>query len=345
MSVYNKKLKSQCLVLACPEGGRWSNIQLLSMQTVKYERFYLSQNINGLVCWLKNSFDDNNKYAYICNPSTRELTKLPLIHRTTRSSGRSYSSYHFGFDPSSKAFQVLNIRISRIVGRPYFVACHIYTLGGKSWRRIHSALPFVCNDDLPWSLSSLKSCLCLNGALHWIHLDMIVIVVFDLKDEKFRIIPLPKSVVFRSISPILLLQVDGNLVVACIPEDLYNYRNMKMELWTLEDYQREVWIKEDIIIPFRCDLNDSHVYAIPTLGKIWLKPTTLFNDESSGEDYLAEFFYDAKNKSFSSIRIPELSEGFLPYVQSITNHTESIFSLSSQQTKALSRSGKKNHLL
>ena len=330
MSGYDKQLQRECLLLTDLEGGGRATRLLMAADTIENERLLLSENINGLVCW------HSARCAYICNPSTRKLVKLPIIPQTTR----RIDSYNFGFDPSSKEFKVLSIRISWTVKGASFESFHIYTLGSDSWRQIHPALPFVFSGHLPWSLISLINSVCLNGALHWIHdyEDMATILVFDLKDEKFRVIPL-KSDVLLYASRIILLKVDGNLVVVCIRHGLNYYENIEMEILTLEDYQNEIWIKESIIIPFRWDLDNFDDYAIPALGKILLERKTLFKNVSSGEVHLEDFCYDIKHKSLTSIRIPELSEGWLSPVHGFTNHIESIFSLSTQQSKSLSRSG------
>ncbi|CAK9149291.1 unnamed protein product [Ilex paraguariensis] len=332
MSGYDKQLQRECLLLTDLEGGGRATRLLMAADTIENERLLLSENINGLVCW------HNTRCAYICNPSTRELVKLPIIPQTTR----RIDSYNFGFDPSSKEFKVLNFRISWTGNGATCESFHIFTLGSDSWRRIHPALPFVFSDNLPWGLFSLINAVCLNGALHWIHEDMATILVFDLKDEKFRVIPLSSDVLLHA-SQNILLQVDGNLVVVCIRHGLNYYENMEMEMeieiLTLEDYQNEIWIKESIINPFRWDRDNFDDYVIPAVGKILLKRKTLFKNVSSGEVHLEDFCYDIKHKSLTSIRIPELSEGWLSPVHGFTNHIESIFSLSSQQTKALSKSG------
>ncbi|CAK9157345.1 unnamed protein product [Ilex paraguariensis] len=267
--------QSQCLLLVNLEEGMDGRVtQLLTIPKQKFNDFSISENIKGLVCFhhIVGTRTNNISCTYICNPSTRELMELPPAPDITTNDDmtmtRMHMSHHFGFDPSSKQFKVLNIQFASFncLGRKYGVAFWIFTLGGDSWRQIYPILPFDFryNEPAPW-LFLLKNCVCLNGALHWLFKAMKVIVVFNVKKEEFHAIPLPKISMLPDAERVVLLQVDGHLVVLSLHDGVLNHDMLDMEIWTLEDYQNEVWKKDTVTIPFKDwrKWHDRPVFVVP----------------------------------------------------------------------------------
>ncbi|CAK9157348.1 unnamed protein product [Ilex paraguariensis] len=215
--------------------------QPLTMPCNPHHSFSLSESIKGLVCWHQRGYTKKIMSIYICNPSTRELMKLPVAPQNQVTKTNMHVYYYFGFDPSSKEFKVLTIQFASF---PWHcgVAFWIFTLGGKSWRQIHPPdSPFgLDNDEPPWFIE-LENCVCLHGALHWIRMlkQKKAIVVFDLRDENFHAISIPNIN-----SPFMLLQVDGHLVVLNLLQGVLHTR--EVEMWTLEDYTNELEIQIEL---------------------------------------------------------------------------------------------------
>ncbi|KAH7856073.1 hypothetical protein Vadar_032424 [Vaccinium darrowii] len=90
---------------------------------------------------------------------------------------------------------------------------------------------------------------CLGGVIHWrnfayepLPVDDEVVVTFDLKDERFRVVSLPRG----PTSMPRLVEVGGYLA-ACLDSPLYE--TVEEELWILDDYDNWVWVKERIVLP------------------------------------------------------------------------------------------------
>ncbi|PQP92686.1 F-box protein [Prunus yedoensis var. nudiflora] len=112
-------------------------------------------------------------------------------------------------------------------------------------------------------------CVCLNGAIHWIHETQKVIVVFDVKEETFRVVPLPDEYAQE-----FHLDNHGHNRVACHASVVEvegcvgvfadkSLRQNKIVLWILKDYQNLVWAKETItaVMPIR----EGYVKALGTI--------------------------------------------------------------------------------
>ncbi|CAK9149290.1 unnamed protein product [Ilex paraguariensis] len=151
---HDKKSRHDYLFLAGLDGG--GKVTQLSSLPVEDEYFGLSENINGLVCWHHLSDTEKIKCAYICNPSTHELVKLPIIPLNDMRYEKYFSfTFDFGFDPSSEEFKVIRLPYSS------HGAFHIFTLGGNSWRQIEPALPSSFREH-KWENCVLQWCIALG---------------------------------------------------------------------------------------------------------------------------------------------------------------------------------------
>ncbi|CAK9157344.1 unnamed protein product [Ilex paraguariensis] len=297
----NSHLQRQCLLLADLEGGGIGRIT--QSLTITCEIYYIGmfENINGLVCWHHiGGFIEWIICTYICNPSTREIMKLPIAPPITNT---TYVSYHFGFDPYSKGFKLLNIRVSL-----NYACFWILTLGDNSWRHIYPALPFDFADGaLPW-LFRLKNC------------AMKVIVVFDLRDEEFHVIQLPTMNIFPDADMVVLLQVDGHLILVTPCE----------EIWRLEDYENKVWMEETVTnsTPFQywCLWRGGNVFAMPA-GKDLQMLSSLVENGSRHHRHLEALYYHPEQRSLLKVQIPELSERGFSFIDGVMSQTESIQNL------------------
>lgn len=134
---------------------------------------------NGLHCLAS---DKNLDPVVIYNPITRERVILPP---SNSKSVIYHQQVGLGFDPSTDKYKVV---------RSYtgFISMHkvgrfeIISLGESSWRELSPPLSIV-NRDI-WAIVSC------NGALYWtMNKGISIIVQFNLRDEKFRVVPFPDS--------------------------------------------------------------------------------------------------------------------------------------------------------
>ncbi|KAG5552277.1 hypothetical protein RHGRI_010380 [Rhododendron griersonianum] len=155
-------------------------------------------------------------------------------------------------------------------------------------------------------------------------IDKEVIVAFDLKDEKFRVIPLPEG---PSVMP-RLRELGGHLA-AC--EDYPE--NVPEEVWILEDYENWVWVKVIITPPRDFDIADGFLTngAIQT-GDILLHTPP---ESCSFPTSVGIYYYDWKKSSVRRIDITglPLSEFIDPRGNArigkmkVSDCTENLFSL------------------
>ncbi|KAF7149104.1 hypothetical protein RHSIM_Rhsim03G0071300 [Rhododendron simsii] len=281
------------------------------------------QSVNGLICFYHRRL----KSIFIVNPITKETIALPPF--SSPSSGYAkmarYFCYatplvSFGFDPSTKQYKVLNIyrvlkQSTRESGEMELShsECEIFTLGSLSWRKIDIVPPashFEFGGDG----------ICHGGIIHWrnfssesfriVHDE--VVVTFDLKDERFGVISLPRG---PSCMP-RLFELGGHLA-ACedIPE------NEVEELWILVDYDNWVWVKERIMLPpdflgpDRCIQTNGSIQT----GEILLHDYVLSDASPSLEIY----YYGRNKRSLRKIDIP----WYRNYeIEKVFNHVENLFS-------------------
>ena len=142
---------------------------------------------NGLVCLTDHIYN-----FVLWNPSVRKCIQLPSPPNVTY---KSNASIGFGFDAKNNDFKVVRIgnnqnRHNLQENRP---VVEVYSVSTGEWRMVTDPLPPFC------TLRRRVPNAFVNGALHWIamkwdkdHKEHCFILVFDLGDEVFREIMLPK---------------------------------------------------------------------------------------------------------------------------------------------------------
>ncbi|BBG94590.1 F-box and associated interaction domains-containing protein [Prunus dulcis] len=135
---------------------------------------------------------DPEDHVHIFNPSTGESIILP---HTSLSKYTLQIKGHFGFSPFTNEYKLLQVHLCHDwTSNLFSLKLEILTLGSDSWRCIGVDL-----DHLPFNpLSShlYGESVCLHGALHWIYQDgedRSRIVVFDLGEERFKVITTPED--------------------------------------------------------------------------------------------------------------------------------------------------------
>ncbi|PQP92679.1 F-box/kelch-repeat protein [Prunus yedoensis var. nudiflora] len=244
------------------------------------------QSVHGLVCASSRCGP-----VFILNPSTQESIELPYIIENYRLAS---ATYNFGFSPLTNEYKVLQI-LSFHPNSGSEIRFNVFTLGrDSSWRPLQvdpADLPFDARDhDYAYEIQNGRStgCVCLNGAIHWIQETQKVIVVFDVKEETFRVLPLPEEHAQefhpdnhgrnRVAGRASVVEVEGCVGVFVDKSLTQN----KIVLWILKDYQNLVWVKETItaVMP----IGEGYVKALGTIHTGELALALHFYGNSPGFD-------------------------------------------------------------
>ncbi|KAL6294835.1 hypothetical protein ACE6H2_002977 [Prunus campanulata] len=244
------------------------------------------QSVHGLVCASSRCGP-----VFILNPSTQESIELPYIIENYRLAS---ATYNFGFSPLTNEYKVLQILSFHPNSRSE-IRFNVFTLGmDSSWRPLQvdpADLPFDARDhDYAYKIQNGRStgCVCLNGAIHWILETQKVIVVFDVKEETFRVLPLPEEYAQefhpdnhgrnRVAGRASVVEVEGCVGVFVDKSLTQN----KIVLWILKDYHNLVWVEETITAVM--SIGEGYVKALGTIHTGELALALHFYGNSPGFD-------------------------------------------------------------
>ncbi|KAM2723175.1 hypothetical protein EV1_026179 [Malus domestica] len=161
------------------------------LSTIDIEPKYYYSGVRSLDGLLVIGSDGDGPVT-ISNPSTGESIQLPheKIDR------KICPTYYIGFSPFTNEYKVLQILLGFDEKEDTIITLNIFTLGmDYSWRPLQvdvGDLPFDLQHP-PFDMRSDRRSVCLHGAIHWLHEQSQSILVFDLGDEAFRVIPLPQE--------------------------------------------------------------------------------------------------------------------------------------------------------
>lgn len=254
----------------------------------------LSNSVNGLICAFCG-FRQKSGYGfpYLFNPALRQLLQLPEIGNEVVPESVGSESLVLGFDDTSGQYKLVR-SYNRVLSRS--CGFQILTVGTQEWRYIGEA---------PTWVNSSKA-LFLNGALHWTvfrayhpHPLEIAILVFDIKDEKFRFISVPHVLPHpKYMSLLMLRKLEGHvcLVQNPIPPQP-NRRTVRpfLKIWKLRDYANHKWKLQYIINMSRLeDETEFYLYTTHIIdiigGKILMqRPNAIYS-------------YDAYSKALHTLR-------------------------------------------
>ncbi|KAK1353731.1 putative F-box and associated interaction domains-containing protein [Heracleum sosnowskyi] len=198
---------------------------------------------NGLLCLCDSLYKDA---VYVYNPFTKDHQELPK----TMQYDEKEVVCGFGYHPETNQYKVVKIVYYWIVNfgnlrvRSFKFPQHsksevsVLSLGGNTWRNI-GQVPYYLERR---SQGALFTC----GRLHWQsrgvynNIRGLIIISFDLADEKFYEIPRPD---FSSIA-------DGRTyhlanLKGCLSAIVYKFGYKELEIWVMKEYNvKESWIKE-----------------------------------------------------------------------------------------------------
>lgn len=293
-----------------------------------------TEHIDGLILsHNRNGFTETQGFAYIINPSMREYIKIPGNISNARCTlfPRTFLCYCFGYDPLGNDHKVLHIRVVNVAKGES--ECEIFSLARFAWKKIGPVVfPFDLEKD-DWKYGFKKS-VCVNGAIHWLLERKHVIGMFDLKEEKFSVMPLPYPKVPHDVNYGLvqhlnhpyLIKINGCLAVICHE---HFYARKQLEAWVLENYENRVWVYKTITFPNNWREWSTH-YLMDTIhtGEIMLGL-----DRTWRADCLSVPFYDMHKQSFRFVELtlfPTCLSSFEVDFLGVRGYVESIFRLTRQ---------------
>ncbi|CAN7043079.1 unnamed protein product [Brassica rapa subsp. trilocularis] len=187
---------------------------------VDYEPY--SYSVHGLMCG--GYFMGE---AVVWNPSMRQHVTLP------EPAEFRLKSYFLGYDPVEDKYKVFCIASSSN-NDPL-----VFTLEPQeSWRVIKNS-PKHYTPRWPMGHRGV----CINGHAYY---EAIVLVSFDVKYEKFRIIRKPED---PKLCP-LLLNYQGKLAWVCEDRDEKKLTS-SLRFWILEDEEKQEWSLRVVLMPFQ----------------------------------------------------------------------------------------------
>ncbi|KAG1355431.1 F-box protein [Cocos nucifera] len=225
-------------VLRSEDGSSGSRITIKAARilplTLESVSFSLRASCDGLLCLRKVAPFSPPSCDYVCNSLTKEWFELP------KSSLRCATICAFYYQPAMKEYRLL--RHLLFAGDAGY---QILTIGANEWRQIrctfdgtpsHSLLSHVRKGPPPCCLEPPVS---MHRKLHWFSMDSPattdgLIMVFDINHEKFGQLSVPN--ICRGQTHVL--ELEGKLGLSVVASA------MEMDLWILEDYEKEVWFKK-----------------------------------------------------------------------------------------------------
>ncbi|XP_010464693.1 PREDICTED: putative F-box protein At3g10240 [Camelina sativa] len=189
---------------------------------INFDYFRPTESVQGLICFQESAT------PIVWNPSTRRLLTLPKLN-----TGWKDITIFLGYDPVEGKHKVMCIPFSKSCDD-----CRVFTLGSaqKSWRAVKTNYSHRSN--------YYTSGRCIKGVVYYLafvyHMDVWVLMSFDVKSEIFDRILLPQSDVHKELIP-----YEGRL--ACVDRK----PNMKkgFRLWILEDAEKQKWSSKDFLAP------------------------------------------------------------------------------------------------
>jgi F-box interacting protein len=277
----NPEIEQKGAFFANPSDG----IQLDDPSKDEFELLLVGSS-NGLLCLANTTFNNESGLCVLWNPSIQKAISLPKPNIGFDHS--LHQSVGFGYDPTTDDYKFVRLVYLRDTEFSSFLTVpplvEIYTLRTGIWRSVTApGPPYVIRD---WSPSVF-----VNGAIHWIaHTPhhprkqgayCNVVVSFNMKDETFGEVGMPKSLQGLHRLDVAVAQVDG--LLALVPCDYY--RSVAYNsVWVMKEYGvTESWTKlfDVCFWPF------SRVIGVTKTGEVLVhKADRLFSSGPSSRGYL-----------------------------------------------------------
>lgn len=156
----------------------------------RIDSFCGSYDVLLCICYVRTDVDCNkDEQIVVLNPSTTDFKEIRVPTKLTgKGKIKLRSLFWFGYD-----YKIADYKLVRVVGldsrgKENFEV-EVYTLGLDSWRKIDEHVSYKFEKHQPGVL--------VNGALHWFVVSNVkrvkVLVSFDISNERFVELPLPKE--------------------------------------------------------------------------------------------------------------------------------------------------------
>ncbi|KAK4588573.1 hypothetical protein RGQ29_019543 [Quercus rubra] len=250
---------------------------------------------NGLLC-ITNVAED----IAFWNPSIKKHKVLPFLpvdrpcdHGMSMCGARAYG---FGYDSVNDDYKL--VRISQFVdleSEGFASEVKVFSLRANEWRRVEEMNYVLCYMKKNGSLAC--------GALHWVvtkkfKLDEFdQIVSFDLTDEIFRELPLPKCLEDQRV------QIEVGALGDCVSVTA-DYHDVRVDVWVMKEYRvKESWFM--LLSIARTEVVGSFKYLRPLAYSKSGKEVLLVLDNQR------LVWYDLRTKRVKNVKIlgmPDLFE-------------------------------------
>ncbi|XP_059309940.1 F-box/kelch-repeat protein At3g23880-like [Lycium ferocissimum] len=190
---------------------------------------WIVSSVNGLICLVKEVYDDELHELFLWNPSIRKYKKLPKyrlkVSRAYSMDEIEYFKFCFVYDELQDDYKVVGVfPIHENMRR---VEVKIYSLKSDSWR---------CIDDYQgtdFSYYNNNKGKLVNGKIHWLGSWCKLIISIDLANEKWTEIEKPGCGTSE-------LGVFGS----CLSVLNCEYASTRADLWVMKEYGvKESWTK------------------------------------------------------------------------------------------------------
>jgi F-box interacting protein len=221
-------------------------------QVPRYSCFVNALECRGLILLIHPFLFDGDYFESLIlwNPAVRMNLTLPTPCNGAVVPTRGYSVYGFGFDPKSDDYKVL--RITYEYGPDKLSPrVKLFKLSTGAWKTVRFLDDFHYLIGGSWNFQAF-----VNGASHWLGRNYdtskkeLVIVLFHMFDEEFRVMKLPDVVATRYVTS--FLEVSGGLLSLISYDDNASPGNESCCIWLMKDYGViESWTKQ-----YTLDLRD-----------------------------------------------------------------------------------------
>ncbi|KAI3783588.1 hypothetical protein L1987_42672 [Smallanthus sonchifolius] len=239
ISAYDPSTRKRHFLSAAHDGGSVTHLFTLANNPTRCD-ITEAEHLNGLVLFNYGNDYIYQNYAFVVNPSTHKIFKLPDL--TNYAKGKVNICYFFGFDESRNEHKVLSIASYDAQSIKPKHQIMVFSFSNYSWRKIDVDLPSDCR----W-YNGIKRSVCVNSVIHLILQNQKEILAFDLRLEKFLIVKIPPDAQNRArCSRPHLMKINGLLGV--VRHDGM-FETNEMHMWTLQDYENRVWVKQTVTFP------------------------------------------------------------------------------------------------
>jgi F-box interacting protein len=186
---------------------------------------------NGLLCLANMTFNNESGLCVLWNPSIQKAISLPKPNTL-----QSHQTFGFGYEPMTDDYKL--VRLMNLDDCPLV---EIYTLRTGIWR-------FITAPDPRYTMKYWSSSVLVCGALHWVthtprHQGAFcnVIMSFNMKDEAFGEVGMPKSLQELEDLNVTVALVDG--LLALVPCTGFGIE-ASHAVWVMKEYGVvESWTK------------------------------------------------------------------------------------------------------